>query len=153
MTSAERRTDDRDGYPPPALTAVVLGIITVILGIWAVAVIGETSARAFATYAPVEATVVDERTETRFFADRLGGRLESFRVVTVELTDGVRADVRSDDLAVGATATVYRDDAGAVLELPPAPPGPLEWGLAAAIVAAAAVLAVVTVRSARRLRA
>jgi hypothetical protein len=153
MTSAERRTDDRDGYPPPALTAVVLGIITVILGIWAVAVIGETSARAFATYAPVEATVVDERTEMRFIADRLGGGLETFRVVTVELTDEARADVRSDDLAVGATATVYRDDAGDVFEIPPAPPGPLEWGLSAAIVAAAAVLAVVTVRSARRLRA
>jgi hypothetical protein len=153
MTSAERRTDDRDGYPPPALTAAVLGIITVILSIWAVAAIGETSTRAFATYAPVEVTVVDERTEMRFFADRLGGRLEPFRVVTVELADDVRVDVRSDDLTVGATATVYRDDAGAVVEIPPVPPGPLEWGLSAAIVAVAVVLAVVTVRSARRLRA
>lgn len=153
MTSAERRTDDHDGYPPPALTAAVLGLITVILAIWAVAAIGETSTRAFATYAPVEVTVVDERTEMRFFADRLGGRLERFRVVTVELPDGARADVRSEGLIVGEDATVFRSDAGAVFEAAPARPGLLEWALCAAIVAAALALAVVAVRSARRLRA
>lgn len=153
MTSAERRTDDRGGYPPPALTAAVLGLLAVILAIWAVAVIGETAARAFATYAPVEATVVDERTEMRLVADRRGSSLEPFRVVTVELPDGVRADLRSDDLTVGATSTVHRDDAGAVFETPPTPPGPLEWGLSAAITAAAVVLAAVSIRSALRLRA
>jgi hypothetical protein len=153
MTSAERRTDDRGGYPPPALTAIVLGLIAVILAIWAVAVIGETAARAFATYAPVEATVVDERTEMRLVADRRGSSLEPFRVVTVELPDGVRAELRSDDLTVGAIGTVYRNGAGAVFEIPPAPPGPLEWGLSAAIVAAAVGLAIVSLRVTRRLRA
>jgi hypothetical protein len=153
MTSAERRTDDRSGYPPPALTAAVLGIIAVILAVWAVAVIGETSARAFASYTTVEATVVDERTEMRLVADRRGSSLEPFRVVTVDLSDGVRADLRSDDLMVGSTATVYRNDAGAVFEIPPAPPGPLEWSLSAAVVAAAVGLAIVSLRVTRRLRA
>ena len=53
MTTAERRTEDRDGYPPPALTAAVLALITVVLAVWAVAVIGETSALALASYTPV----------------------------------------------------------------------------------------------------
>jgi hypothetical protein len=153
MTSDERRTDDRNGYPPPALTAVVLALIAVILAVWAVAVIGETSTRALATYAPVEATVVDEHTEMRLVADRRGSSPEPFRVVTVEPPDGARADVSSEDLAIGATTTVYRSDAGAVFETPPSRPGLLEWGLCAALVASALVLAVVTVRSARRLRA
>ena len=152
MTSAERRTDDRGGYPPPALSAVVLGLIAVILAIWAVAVIGETAARAFATYAPVEATVVDERTEMRLVADRRGSSPQPFRVVTVELPDGVRADVRSDDLALGTTATVYRSDSVAVFETPPARPGPLEWTLCSAILAASVVLALLSVRSALSLR-
>ena len=70
MTTAERRTDDRDGYPPPALTAAVLALIAVVLAVWAVVLIGETSARALASYTPVEATVVDEHTEERLFTDR-----------------------------------------------------------------------------------
>lgn len=153
MTSARRRTEDRDGYPPPALTAAVLALIAAVLAFWAVAVIGETSARALATYAPVEATVVDERTEMRLVADRRGSSPEPFRVVTVELADGGRADVRSDDLVIGARATVYRSDAGAVFETSPARPGLLEWALCVAIVAAAVLLTVIAVRSARRLRA
>lgn len=151
MTSTERRTDPRSGYPPPVLTAVVLGLIALILAAWAVAVIAETSARAFASYAPVEAAVVDEHTEMRLVADRRGSSPEPFRVVTVELPDGTRADVPSDDLAVGASVTVYRSDAGAVFETLPARPGLLEWSLCVAIVAAAVALAGLAVRSARRL--
>jgi hypothetical protein len=152
MTSARRRTDDRDGYPPPALTAAVLALIAVALAVCAVAVLGETSTRALTSYATVEATVVDERTEERLVADRRGSSREPFRVVTVELPDGTRADVRSDDLTVGAAVTVYRSDAGAVFETPPEPPGLLEWTLCVAIVAAAVVLAVVAVTCALRLR-
>ena len=152
MTTTERRTDDRAGYPPPALTAAVLALIAVVLAVWAVLVLSETSARAFASYTPVEATVVDEHTEERLVADRRGSSLEQIRVVSVELPDGARADLRSDDLAVGAPATVYRSDSGAVFESPPAPPGLLEWFLCAAIVAAAVVLAVVSVRGVLRLR-
>ena len=129
MTTAERRTDDRDGYPPPALTAAVLGLIAVVLAVWAVAVIGETSARAFATYTPVEATVVDEHTEMRLVADRRGSSPEPFRVVTVELP-GARADVRSDDLTVGTTATVYRSDRARCSR--PRPRGPACWSGACA---------------------
>ena len=151
MTSDEGRTDDRDGYPPPALTAVVLGLIAVILAGWAVAVIGETSTRALATYAPVEATVVDEHTEMRLVADRRGSSPEPFRLVTVELPDGVRADVRSDDLAIGTTTTVYRSDAGAVFETPPARPGLLEWALCVSLVVAALVVAYTSVRAVLRL--
>ena len=152
MTSTQRRTDDRAGYPPPALTAAVLALITAVLAVCAVVVIGEVSARALASYTPVEATVVDERTEERLVADRRGSSREPVRVVSVELPDGVRADVPSDDLVVGATATVYRSDSGAVFETPPGRPGFLEWALCAAIVAAAIVLAVVSVRSVLRLR-
>lgn len=150
MTFVERRDDARDGYPPPAVTAAVLALIAVALAVWAVAVIGETSARALASYTPVEATVVDERTEMRLVADRRGSSPRPFRVVTVELHDGSHADVRSDDLTVGATATVYRSDSGAVFETPPARPGPLEWILCAAIVAAAVVLAFASARGVLR---
>lgn len=153
MTCAERRSYDRDGYPPPVLTAAVLGVIAVLLAVWAVAVIGEVSARAFASYTPVEATVVDERIEERLVADRRGSARAPFRVVTVELPDGGRADLRSDGLAVGATATVHRSDAGTVFEVPPARPGPLEWGLSATIVVSSVGLAVVSARSVRRPRA
>jgi hypothetical protein len=152
MTTAERRTDDRDGYPPPALPAAVLALIAVALAVWAVAVIAETSDRALASYTPVEATVVDERIEERLVADRRGSSRAPFRVVTVELPDGARADVRSDHLTIGVTTTLYRSDAGAVFETPPGRPGLLEWTLCAALVAAALVLAVLSVRSALRLR-
>lgn len=152
MTTAERRTDHRDGYPPPALSAAVLALIAIALAVWAAAVLGETSTRAFASYTPVEATVVGERTEERLVADRRGSSREPFRVVTVELPGGARADVRSDDLAVGATATVYRNDSGEVFETRPARPGLLEWGLCAGVVVAAVVLTFASVRSALRLR-
>lgn len=153
MSIAERRSGDRDGYPPPALTSVVLAIITAVLAAWAVAVIAETSARAFATYTPVEATVVDERIEQRLIVDRRGSTRAPFRIVIVELPNGVRADVRSEDLSVGAAATVYRSGTGDVFEDVPAPPGLLEWALCVAITAAGLVLATVTVRGILRLRA
>jgi hypothetical protein len=151
MSTVERPTDARAGYPPPALTAVVLALFAVALAVCAVAVIGETSGRALVSYAPVAATVVDEHTEERLVADRRGSSNEPFRVVSVELPDGVRADVRSDDLIVGATATVYRSDSGAVFETPPARPGLLEWALCAATVVAAVVLAAASVRGVLRL--
>ena len=150
MTTAERRDDERDGYPPPALTAAVLALIAVVLAVWAVAVVGETTARALASYAPVEATVVDERLEERLVADRRGSIPRPFRVVIIELPDGTRADLRSDDLTVGASATVYRSDSGAIFETPPARPGPLEWTLCAAMVAAVIVLALASVRGVLR---
>ena len=152
MATVRRSTDDRAGYPPPALTALVLALFAIALAVCAVMVIGETSARALASYTAVEATVVDEHTEDRLVADRRGSSAEPFRVVSVELPDGVRADVRSDDLVVGATASVYRSDSGAVFETQPARPGVLEWALCAATVAAAVVLAVLSVRCVLRLR-
>jgi hypothetical protein len=152
MATVRRPTDDRAGYPPPALTALVLALFAVALAVCAVVMIGETSALALASYTPIEATVVDEHTEDRLVADRRGSSTEPFRVVTVEPPDGVRADVRSDDLIVGATARVYRSDSGAVFEAPPARPGVLEWALCAATVAAAVVLAALSVRGVLRLR-
>ncbi len=152
MTTDDRRTDERAGYPPPALTAAVLALIAVVLGVCAVVALAETSARVLATYSPVEATVVDERAEQRVVADRRGSTRDSFRVVSVELPDGARVDLRSDDLAVGTTATVYRSDAGAVFEAPPAPPGILEWALCAAVSAIAIMLAIVSARLMLRLR-
>jgi hypothetical protein len=152
MTTAERGAVDRDGYPPPAVTAAVLALLAIVLAAWAVAAVAETSSRALASYAPVEAMVVDERMEERLVADRRGSSRALFRVVTVELEDGTRSDVRSDDLTVGTTATVFSSDSGAVFETPPAPPGPLEWSLCAAILASAAVLAFVSVRTVLRLR-
>ncbi|GAA1747780.1 hypothetical protein GCM10009747_01120 [Agromyces humatus] len=153
MTSAQRRPVDRAGYPPPALTAAVLALFAVVLAVCAVVAIGETTARAFTSYTPVEATVVDERTEEALVADRRGSNRVPFRVVSVELPDGIRAEMHSDDLVVGATATVYRGDSGAVFETPPARPTVLEWALCAAIVAAAVVLAVFSVRCMLALRA
>lgn len=152
MTTAERRTEDRAGYPPPAVTAAVLALIAVVLGVCAVIALSETSARALASYTPVEATVVDERTEERLVADRRGSSREAFRVVSVELPGGARADLRSEELVVGTTATVYRSDSGAVYETPPVPPGLLEWALCAAVVAAAVLLALAAVRFALRRR-
>jgi hypothetical protein len=152
MTAAEPRTDRRAGYPPPALTAVVLAIIAVVLGVCAVIAISETSARAFASYTPVEVTVVDEHTEEGLVADRRGSIRVPIRVVSVELPDGARADLRSDTLAVGTTSTVHRSDSGAVVETPPARPGLFEWSLCAAIVVVAAVMAVVATRGVLRLR-
>jgi hypothetical protein len=150
MTNAERRTGDRAGYPPPAVTAAMLALIAVVLGVCAVIAVSETSARALASYAPVEAVVVDERTEEGLVADRRGNSREAFRVVRVELPEGGRADLRSEDLVVGTTATVYRSDSGAVYETPPTPPGLLEWALCAAIVAATILLAIAAVRFALR---
>ena len=72
--------------------------------------------------------------------------------MTVELPDGARADVRSDDLTIGTTATVYRSDSGAVFETSPTRPGPLEWALCAGMVAAAVLVAFVSVRVVLRLR-
>ena len=152
MATVRRSTEDRAGYPPPALTALVLALFAVALAVCAVMVIGETSAGALASYTPVEATVVDEHTEERLVADRRGSSTEPFRVVTVELPDGVQADVRSDDLVVGATASVYRSDSGAVFETPPPRPGVLEWALCVVTVVAAVVLAALSVRSVLRLR-
>ncbi|HET8778978.1 MAG TPA: hypothetical protein VFM66_02810 [Agromyces sp.] len=152
MTTAERRIDDRAGYPPPAVTAAVLAVIAVVLGVCAVVAIGETSARALESYTPVEATIVDERTEEALVADRRGSSRGAYRVVSVELPDGARADLRSEELVVGTTATVYRSDSGAVYETPPARPGLVEWGVCAAIVAAAVLLAVASVRFALRRR-
>jgi hypothetical protein len=152
MTEAGRRTEDRTGDPPRALTAGVLALMAAVVAVWGLAVIGETSVRAFASYTPVEATVVGERVEDRLVADRRGSTRIPARVVTVELPDGARADLRSDDLAVGAVTTVVRSDAGTVFGAPPPRPGPLEWGLAGAIVAGAIALAVVSVRSVLRLR-
>ena len=140
------------GNPPPALTALVLALFAVVLAACGVAAIVDTSARALTSYTPVEATVVGEHAEERLVADRRGSRSEPFRVVSVELPDGVGADVRSDDLVVGTTATVYLSDSGAVFEAPPARPGALEWALCAATVAAAIALAALSVRSVLRLR-
>ena len=151
MTTVQRRTDARAGYPPPALTAVVLALFAIALAVSAVAMIGQSSAGALTSYTPVEVTVVDEHTEERLVADRRGSSNVPFRVVSVELPDGVRADVRSDDLVVGATATVYRSDSGAVFETPPARPGVLEWALCVVTVVAAVVLAALSVRSVLRL--
>jgi hypothetical protein len=152
MTEPGRRTDVRAGDPPRALTAGVLALMAAVLAAWAVAVIGETSVRAFTSYTRVEAIVVDERTEDRLVADRRGSTRVPGRVVTVELPDGARADLRSDDLVVGAAVTVVRSDAGTVFGAPPPRPGPLEWGLSTAIVAGAVTLAAVSVRSVVRLR-
>lgn len=152
MMTTERRIDERTGYPPPALTAAVLALLAVVLavvGVWALA---ETSARAFATYTPIEASVVDEHTEQLIVADRRGNRTDTVRVVSVELPDGARADLRSADLAVGTTTTVYVSSTGAVFEAPPGPPSLLEWMIGAAAVAAAVVLGVVSVRAVLRLR-
>ncbi len=140
------------GNPPPALTAIVLALSAVVLAVCAVGVIIETSSRASTSYAPIEATVVGEHSDHRLVADRRGSSIESVRIVTVELPDEVRADLQSDDLAVGASATVYRSDSGAVFETPPARPGALEWALCAATVAAAITLAALSVRSVLRLR-
>ena len=152
MAAVERPTHGGAGNPPPALTALVLALFAVVLAVSAVAVIVDTSARAVASYTPIEAKVVGEHSEDRLVADRRGSSSEPFRVVSVELPGGVRADVRSDDLAVGATATVYLSDSGAVFEAPPARPGALEWTLCAATVAAAIALATLSVRSVLRLR-
>ena len=102
----ERRTEDRTGYPPPALTAVVLGIMAVVLAVVAIVMVAETSTRAFASFTPLRASVVDEHFEAQVVADRRGNRTDRVRVVTVELPDGALAELRSEDLAVGATATV-----------------------------------------------
>ncbi|MFE5673331.1 hypothetical protein ACFQ58_17160 [Agromyces sp. NPDC056523] len=150
--TAGRRTGDREGYPPPALTVVVLALGAVVFAVLAVVAIGETTARAFASYAAVEATVVDAHDEARVVADRRGSSTEMVRVVRVELPDGTRADLRNEDLEVGATAEVYVSDSGAVFEAPPARPGLLEWALCAAIATAAVVLATLSVRGALRLR-
>ena len=151
--TAEPRTDDRTGYPPPAVTAAVLAIAAFVFAVVAVVMIVETSSRAFASYTPMQATVVDEHSEQLMVADRRGNRTETVRVVTVELPDGALTDLRSEDLAVGSTATVYLDGSGAAYETPPEPPGVLEWVLCVAAVGASIVLAVLAVRSVRRVRA
>jgi hypothetical protein len=149
----DRRSDDRAGYPPPAVTAAVLAIAAVVFAVVAVVMIVETSSRAFASYTPLQATVVDEHSEQLMVADRRGNRTETVRVVTVELPDGALTDLRSEDLEIGSTATVYLDGSGAAYETPPEPPGVLEWVLCAAAVAASVALAVLAVRSVRRVRA
>ncbi|MRX42674.1 hypothetical protein [Agromyces kandeliae] len=146
MADIRRRTDPRAGYPPRWLTAVVLAIGAVALGIAAVAAIGDTAARAAASTSPVTATVVGERTEDRLVADRRGTRYVPFRFVVVELPDGTSAEVRSDELVVGADATVHRTDSGTVSETPPEPPGPLEWAVCATAVGGAVVLAAGSLR-------
>jgi hypothetical protein len=152
LTATRQRADQRAGYPPPTLTVAVLALFTLVLAICAVVMITQTTARATAEFTPIEATVVDEHTEELMVADRRGSSNELVRVVTVELPDGVLADVRSGDLAVGDTATVYLGTSGGAFESRPSPPTVLEWALCAAVVAATVVLGVVTFRAARRLR-
>ena len=152
MTATRQRAEERAGYPPPALTVAVLAILTLALAICAVVAITQTAGRATAAYTPIEATVVDEHTEQFMVADRRGSSFATARIVTVELPDGVLADLRSDDLAVGDTTTVYLDASGAAFESRPPPPSALEWVLCAAVLSGAVVLGVVTVRAARHLR-
>ena len=151
--STDRPTDGRrEGYPPPVLTAAVLALGAIVLALLAVFAITDTSARALTTYDPVEATVVDAHDEERLVADRRGSRTEDVRVVSVQLPDGTRADLRSEDLVVGTAVRVHVGDSGAVFEAPPPRPGLLEWSLCAATAGAAVVLATVSIRSALRLR-
>ena len=150
--TTERRTDERTGYPPPALTAAVLALLAVVLAVVGISALVDTSARAFATYTPLEASVVDEHDEQLIVADRRGSRTETVRVVTVELPDGGRADLRSADLGVGTTATVYASSTGAVFEAPPGPPSLLEWMAGVAAVAAGVVLGVLSMRVVLRVR-
>ena len=150
--STDRPSDGREGYPPPALTVAVLALGAIVLALLGVFAITDTSARALATYDPVEATVVDAHGEQRLVADRRGSRTEEVRVVSVQLPDGTRADLRSDELVVGTAAQVYVGDSGAVFEVPPPRPGLLEWALCAATAGAAVVLATVSIRRALRLR-
>ena len=46
MATVRRPTHDRAGYPPPALTALVLALFAVALAVCAVVMIGESSSRA-----------------------------------------------------------------------------------------------------------
>ncbi|MFC9917857.1 hypothetical protein [Agromyces binzhouensis] len=142
-----RRTPVRAGYPPRRLTAVVLAIGAIALGAFAVSAIGETTSRAITSTSPVAVVVVGERTEERLVAHRRGSRYAPFRFVIVELPDGTTADVRSDDLAVGADAAVYRSSTGDVFETPPQAPGPLEWAVCASAVAGTLALGAGAVRS------
>jgi|GEM_PF-3445740 len=146
MDDIRRRADERAGYPPRWLTAVVLALGAVALGLGAVVAIGETVARAITATSPISATVVGEYSEERFVADRRGSRPVPFRYVIVQLPDGGTADVRSDDLVVGSDATVYRSDSGAVFETPPDAPGPIEWAVCASAVAGALALGAGSVR-------
>lgn len=150
--STDRRAEDRAGYPPPAVTAAVLAILAVVLGVVAVGAIVDTSARATETVTAVEVTVLHERTEEQTTIGRRGSITAPYRVVAVELPSGGLAELRSDDLEVGSTATVYRTESGRIVEAPPPPPGALEWGLCTAAAAAAVVLAIAAIRAAGRAR-
>ncbi|WP_438856293.1 hypothetical protein [Agromyces sp. M3QZ16-3] len=147
MADIPRRSDERTGVPPRLLTAAVLAIGAVALAIAAIIATGETTSRAITSTSPVAATVVGEYTEERLVADRRGSRFAPFRYVVVELPDGTTADVRSDDLAVGADAALYRSAAGDVFETPPDAPGPLEWAVCASAVAGAMALGAGSVRA------
>ncbi|BDZ53501.1 hypothetical protein [Agromyces marinus] len=147
MADARRRTEDRPGYPPLGLTAAVLALGAILLGSAAVVGIAEVSARASASYEAVVASIVDEGSEQQLVADRRGSRQAQYRVVSVELADGTRAEIRSDDLAVGERATVYRSTGGTIAATIPDPPGPLEWAVCAGAVLGALALAVASVRT------
>ncbi|WP_400993489.1 hypothetical protein [Agromyces sp. GXQ0307] len=147
MAEAPRDTAPRAGYPPRRVTAAVLAIGAIALGAIAVVAIGETVSRATMSTSPVEAIVVGERTEDRLVADRRGSRTSPFRYISVELPDGTTADLRSDDLAVGADAEVYRSDSGAVFETPPEAPGPIEWAVCVSAAAGALALGTASVRT------
>lgn len=147
MADVRRTIAERAGYPPRRVTAAVLAIGAIALGAIAVVAIGEAVSRATMSISPVEAIVVGERTEERLVADRRGSRYAPFRYVSVELPDGTTAEVRSDDLAVGADAEVYRSDAGAVFETPPDAPGPIEWTVCVSAAAAALALGTASVRT------
>ncbi|WP_430646197.1 hypothetical protein [Agromyces sp. GXS1127] len=149
MTDSPRRTDERTGLPPRRITAAVLAIGAVALAITATVAVDETVSRATTSTSPVAAVVVAEHTEERLVADRRGSRSAPFRYVTVELPDGTTADVRSDDLAVGTEAEVYRSDSGAVFETPPEAPGAIEWAVCAGAVAGAIALGAGSVRAIR----
>lgn len=152
MSAARARDVERDGTPPPAVAAAVLAVLAVLLAAWTVAAVAETAARASTASTPVQAVVVDERVEERVVGDRRGSRPAPFRIVVVELPDGTRADLRSEELAVGAEVTVHRDDAGRVFARPPAAPGLLEWSLCTALAASSVLLAVASLRAAVRAR-
>ncbi|WP_353828882.1 hypothetical protein [Agromyces sp. SYSU T0242] len=152
MADVRGRTDDRAGYPPRRLTALVLAVGALALGAAGIGAIGETSGRAALATEPVTAIVVDERVDERLVADRRGSRLVPFRIVGVELPDGSLAEVRSDTLAVGSTATVYVGGPGTAFETPPEPPGPLEWTVGAAAIAGGVTLMTGSALALRRSR-
>ncbi|MBD5785869.1 hypothetical protein IF650_06710 [Cellulosimicrobium terreum] len=137
--------------PRSATRAAVLALLAaLLLGVPGAMVLVDSVRSATTVYEQVQVTATAEGTEPVSLGRRANWQTKDVRVVTVTLPDGSETTMRTDDLAVGDSATAYRDTgSGTVLEQPDRP-ALLAWAFSVGTIIAAAFFARAGVAGLRR---